>query len=52
MWEGRVEIFISGVWGTVDGDGTQFPEAAVVCRQLGYNTRSKVYLIVYHCAYE
>ena len=43
LWQGRVEIFLSGVWGTVSHDGGSFPDAAVVCRQLGYNTRGKMW---------
>ena len=50
LWEGRVEIFVSGVWGTVDGDGARYTEAAVVCRQLGYDTKSMVYYITF-CTY-
>ena len=38
LWQGRVEIFLSGVWGTVSHDEASFPDADVVCRQLGYNT--------------
>ena len=41
LWEGRVEIFLSGVWGTVSYDGAHRDEAVIVCRQLGYNTYRK-----------
>ena len=41
LWQGRVEIFLSGVWGTICDDGSTYAEARVACRQLGYNTYSK-----------
>ena len=46
LWKGRVEIFISDVWGTVSDDNYWANNAKVICRQLGYNTYSKVYYYI------
>ena len=41
-YEGRVEICSNGVWGTIYSGGWDILEAIVVCRQLGFHTRSSI----------
>ena len=40
--EGRVEVCVDSVWGTICNDRWGSDDAEVVCRQLGYRTNGRL----------
>ena len=46
--EGRVEVCLNSIWGSLCGDGFDKSDGFVVCRELGLGEFGKTYLITVH----
>ena len=48
QWEGRVEVFMSGVWGTITDSVWTDEDATVVCWELGYREPGIILILDLH----
>ena len=49
--EGRVEVCLSGIWGSVCQNGFGQSDAYVICKELGYNGPCKLIINTINCYY-
>ena len=51
QWEGRVEIFFAGSWGTITDSDWTSEDAQAVCRTMGYFRPGEIYCSNKLCIY-
>lgn len=46
-WEGRVELFVNGEWGTICNDDFDVNDARVICKMAGYSPSGYLPFLTY-----